>query len=72
MQDKNRNLRNLYLRYGDPRFVLKASFIFAAQNQKWSKDEIDEVLQAIEQKNYDEFYRALKMYCGKTREDFFH
>ena len=39
-----KKVRNIYLRKGDHQFILQALFIYRAKQQKWSSDEINEVI----------------------------
>lgn len=63
MLKKYKRVRNLYLRYGDPKFVLFASFSFAAKNQGWTDDEIREVIHNANDHEYKNLFNILKKYC---------
>ena len=60
---KQKKVRNLYLRYGDPAFVLFASFSFAAKNQGWSDEEIKEVILDAKGGGYRHLFFTLKKWC---------
>lgn len=57
-----KKIRNLYLRYGDPPFVILSSFANAAQNQGWSSAEVKEIISEIHRHNYEYLFKTLKKY----------
>ncbi|WP_173912663.1 hypothetical protein [Acinetobacter sp. Marseille-Q1618] len=54
-----KKLKRLYLRPQDPTFIWLSSFIFTAEKEKWSKAEIQEVVQAVKNSDRDGAFETL-------------
>lgn len=54
-----KKLKRLYLRPQDPTFIWLSSFIFTAEKEKWTKAEIQEVVQAVKHLDRDDAFEKL-------------
>ncbi|UJA01457.1 hypothetical protein GBN93_11110 [Acinetobacter johnsonii] len=57
-----KKVRNLYLRKGEHQFVLQSQFISRAKQQKWTKQEINEVIGKTLYKDRNSVYAILREY----------
>ncbi|MDV2442021.1 hypothetical protein QR665_21715 [Acinetobacter gerneri] len=62
-------IKGLIIRYGEIPFVLKAVFICRAVEQKWTKEEIDQVLNEACGDSYKHFISVLRSYSDKHHKN---
>lgn len=55
-----KKLQKVYFRYGEHHFVMLAIFTFTATKQKWSKDEIQLVLNEARKADYIHLFETLR------------
>ena len=57
-----KKVKNLYLREGDHQFILQSQFICRARQQKWTREEINEVIEKTLYQDKKKVYVILKEY----------
>lgn len=57
-----KKVKNLYLRKGDHQFILQSQFICRARQQKWTSEEINEVIEKTLYQDKKKVYVILKDY----------
>lgn len=54
-----KKLKYLYLRPQDPAFIWLASFVFIAKKEKWTRSEIQDVVQSVKHLDASSCYQVL-------------
>ena len=57
-----KTVKNLYLRKGEQKFVLQSIFICRAKSQKWTNEEINEVIEKTIYEDKIRVYEILREY----------
>lgn len=55
-----KKVQKVYFRFGEHEFILLSIFIFSANKQNWSVEEIDKVIKESKKADYKHFVETLR------------